>query len=279
MKLIGVDVGGTKITAALIEDDKIVKEYTCSTPFDQEKIIVVQAVSQAISQVYDAEIRGIGIGVPGLVDQENNLVLDVVNIPSWEVVPLKQLLEERFPKPIFVNNDSNCFALGEKHFGKGKPFRNFVGVTLGTGLGAGIIINNHLYSGQLSGAGEFGNIYYRDSNIENYCCGMFFKNRNLNGRECARKAKLGDMEAQKLFDELGTHLAHGLGNILFALAPEAIILGGSVSESFPFFEKAMRKAFEDFPYQKLYQKLKIELSDEPNAPVLGACSLVMDALK
>lgn len=278
MKIIGVDIGGTKITAALIDDDKIVNQYTGPTPFDQEKMVVVEAVSQAISQVYDAQVLGIGIGVPGLVDLENNLVLDVTNIPSWDVVPLKQLLEDRFGKPVFVNNDSNCFALGEKHFGKGKPYRNFVGVTLGTGLGAGIIINNHLYSGQLAGAGEFGNIYYLDSNIENYCSGMFFKNRDLNGAEWASKARSGDLEAQKLFDELGTHIAHGLGNILFALAPEAIILGGSVAESFPLFEKAMRKAFVDFPFQKLYHDLKIEISDEPNSAVMGASSLVIDAL-
>jgi glucokinase len=278
MKLIGVDLGGTKITAALIEDEKIVKQHTCQTPFDQAKMVVVDAIAAAISKVYDSEIVGIGIGVPGPVDLQNNLVLDVTNIPSWNVVPLKQLLEDRFPKPVFVNNDANCFALGEKHFGKGRPYRNFVGVTLGTGLGAGIIINNHLYSGQLCGAGEFGNIYYLDSNIENYCSGMFFKNRNLNGRELAEKAKAGDAEAQKLFDELGIHIAHGIGNILFALAPEAIILGGSVSQSFALFENGMRKAFEDFPYQKLYRKLKIEISDETNMAVLGASSLVIDAM-
>ena len=278
MKLIGVDLGGTKITAALIDDDKIVKQTTCPTPFDQEKMVVVDAISQAISQVYDPEIIGIGIGVPGLVDLQNNVVLDVTNIPSWDVVPLKQLLEYHFLKPVFVNNDANCFALGEKHFGKGKPYRNFVGVTLGTGLGAGIIINNHLYSGHLSGAGEFGNIYYLDSNIENYCSGMFFKNRNLDGLELAIKAKAGNAEAQKLFDELGMHIARGLGNILFALAPEAIILGGSVSQSFALFEKGMREAFGDFPYQKLYRDLKIEISDGANMAVLGASSLVIDAI-
>ena len=278
MKLIGVDIGGTKITAALIEDDKIVKEFTCTTPFDKEKLVIVDAVSQAISQVFDSEIMGIGIGVPGLVDLQNNLVLDVINIPSWDVVPLKKLLEDKFVKPVFVNNDSNCFALGEKHFGKGKPYGNFVGVTLGTGLGAGIIINNHLYSGQLGGAGEFGNIYYLDSNIENYCSGMFFKNRNLNGQVLSDKAKSGDREAQKLFDELGTHISHGLANILFALAPEAIILGGSVSQSYPLFEKAMRIAFEDFPFRKMYEDLKIEVSSESNSAVLGASSLVIDAM-
>lgn len=278
MKLIGVDLGGTKITAALIENEKIVKQFTCPTPFDREKMEVVDAIAKAISEVFDTEIQGIGIGVPSLVDLESNEVIDVTNIPSWDIVPLKRLLEERFVKPVFVNNDANCFALGEKHFGKGKLYRNFVGLTIGTGLGAGIIINNHLYSGQLCGAGEFGNIYYLDSNIENYCSGMFFKNQYLSGKEEAEKALNGDTQAQKLFDELGRHIACGLGNVLFALAPEAIILGGSVSQSFPLFEMSMRKTFEDFPFQRLYQNLKFEVSTDTDMAVLGAASLVIDAL-
>jgi len=276
MKLIGVDLGGTKITAALIENEKIVKQYTCPTPYDRKKMVVVEAIAETISEVFDTEIQGIGIGVPSLVDLETNEVIDVTNIPSWDIVPLKQLLEERFLKPVFVNNDANCFALGEKHFGKGKLYRNFVGLTIGTGLGAGIIINNHLYSGQLCGAGEFGNIYYLDSNIENYCSGMFFKNQHLSGKEEAEKARNGDTRAQKLFDDLGHHIARGLGNVLFALAPEAIILGGSVSQSFPLFEKSMRKTFEDFPFQRLYQNLKFEVSSDDNMAVLGAASLVID---
>jgi glucokinase len=279
MKLIGVDLGGTKITAALIENEKTVRQFTCPTPYDQEMMVVVDAISDAITEVFESGIQGIGIGVPSLVDLEKNVVIDVTNIPSWETVPLKQMLEERFSKPVFVNNDANCFALGEKHFGKGKQYRNFVGLTIGTGLGAGIIINNHLYSGQLCGAGEFGNIYYLDSNIENYCSGMFFKNRHLSGKEEARKAQNGDAGAQQLFDELGHHIARGLGNVLFALAPEAIILGGSVSQSFPLFEKSMRKTFEDFPFQRLYQNLKFEFSADTDIAVLGAASLVIDALK
>jgi glucokinase len=279
MKLIGVDLGGTKITAALIENDKIVRQFTCPTPYDQEKMVVVDAISAAITEVFDPEIQGIGIGVPSLVDLEKNVVIDVTNIPSWDTVPLKQLLEDRFARPVFVNNDANCFALGEKHFGNGKPYRNLVALTIGTGLGAGIIIDNHLYSGQLCGAGEFGNIYYLDSNIENYCSGMFFKNRNLSGKEEARKALNGDAEAQKLFDELGHHLARGLGNVLFALAPEAIILGGSVSQSLPLFEKSMRRTFEDFPFQRLYHNLQFVVSDNTDMAILGAASLVIDALQ
>lgn len=98
MKQIGIDLGGTKITAALIENNKIVKEFTCLTPFDQEKMVVVDVIALAISEVYDPEILGIGIGVPGLVDLQNNLVLDVTNIPSWKVVPLKQLQRDFFLK-------------------------------------------------------------------------------------------------------------------------------------------------------------------------------------
>lgn len=279
MKLIGVDLGGTNITVVLIENERVISQYTRPTPWDQEKEIVVDAIAEAIRKVFDKNITGIGIGVPGLVDLQNNTVLDVVNIPSWDVVPLRQLLEERFNKPVFVNNDANCFALGEKYYGKGKDYRNFVGITIGTGLGAGIIINNHLYPGRFCGAGEFGTIYYRDKTIEAYASGQFFKDQNLSGKEIARMAILGDDYAIGLFDELGAHIGRAIANVLFAMAPEAIILGGSVSQSYSLFEKGMRRVLEnEFPYQRLYKALKIEVSDLDNSACLGASSLVLDAL-
>jgi len=279
MKLIGVDLGGTKITAALIEDTKIIRQFTCPTPFDQEKLVVVDAIIAAISEVFDPEIAGIGIGVPGLVDLQNNNVIDVTNIPSWDVIPLKRLLEDHFQKPVFVNNDANCFAVGEKYFGKGQPYQNFVGMTMGTGLGAGIIINNHLYSGRYCGAGEFGTIEYRDKTVEAYASGQFFKDQNLSGKDLAIKAQLGDKEALRLFNELGEHIGRAIANILFALAPEAVILGGSVSQSFPLFEHGMRSVLEnEFPFRRLYQALKIEASELKDSSILGASSLVLDSL-
>lgn len=123
MKLIGVDLGGTKITAVLIEDERIINQFTCATPFDQEKMVVVDTISMAISEVFDPEVLGVGIGVPGLVDLKNNTVIDVLNIPSWDEVPLKQLLENRFEKTIFVNNDANCFALGKSILERAKFIR------------------------------------------------------------------------------------------------------------------------------------------------------------
>jgi len=277
MKIIGVDVGGTKISAGLVSEGKILKESTLATPFDRPQYEVVQAVIQSIEEVFDPGIQGIGIGVPGLVDLEDQTVLDVINIPSWDAVPLKELITEYFNKPVFVNNDANCFALGEKYFGKGKPYANFVGLIIGTGMGAGIIINGHLYSGRLCGAGEFGNIYYRDKTIEAFASGQFFRDKGIDGKLLFKRATIGDPVALKVFEDLGKHIGRAVANVLFALAPEAIILGGSVSKGYKYFGDAMNEFLEDnFPYRRLLNQLSIEISDAENMSILGASSLVLD---
>jgi glucokinase len=280
MKLIGVDLGGTKITAALIEDDKIVKQFTSLTPFDRGKIIVIDEIKKVISEVYDPEILGIGIGIPGLIDLHNKVVIDLVNIPSLNDVPLMQILEDHFQKPVYANNDANCFALGEKYFGKGKGYRNFIGMTFGTGLGAGIIINDHLYPGNYCGAGEFGSLPYRNKTVEAFASGQFFKDQNLSGSEMYIRAMEGNEKALLLFEEFGMHIGRSISNVLLALAPEAVILGGSVINSFPLFERSMKAVLEDeFPYQKLLQSVKIECSELKNSAVFGAASLVMDVVQ
>jgi glucokinase len=279
MKTIGVDIGGTKISAALISGKRIIKEHSVPTPSTESKEFVMTTVADVIENLFSDEITGIGIGVPGLVDLETNEVLDVVNIPSWDRVPLKKTLEKRFKKPVFVNNDANCFAVGEKHFGKGRPFQNFAGITIGTGLGAGIIINGHLYSGRYCGAGEFGTIYYQDKTVEAYASGQFFKDMGFSGVELAKLAEGGDKDTILFFDEFGQHVGRAIANVLYALAPEAIILGGSVSQSYHLFEQGMRYVLErEFAYQRLYKSLKIEVSDLKNSGVLGASSLVLDLL-
>lgn len=279
MKIIGADIGGTKIGAARIENGKIVTEHTSGTPFDKSRDEVTAAIIKTIEEVFSDDVLGIGIGVPGLVDLETNEVLDVVNIPLWDRVPLKKQLEEHFGKPVFVNNDANCFALGEKYFGEGKPFKNFVGLAIGTGMGAGIVLNNHLYSGRYCGAGEFGMIPYLDKIVEAYASGQFFEDRGKGGRILSDKATSGDPGARKLFYELGEHIGRAIGNILFALAPDAIILGGSVSRSYPLFEDGMKAVLEnEFPFQRLYRSLTIKVSSLENSALLGASSLVLDAL-
>lgn len=280
MKLIGVDVGGTKITAALIDDGQIRNQYTVFTPSDKEMMVVVKAVVDAISEVFVSEVAGIGLGIPGLVDLNANLVIDVANIPSWKEVPLKHLIEERFHRPVVVNNDANCFVLGERVYGKGRDFTNFVGLTLGTGLGTGIVAGGKLYSGAFCGAGEFGSMPFRNKTIEAYASGQFFKDRGLNGSLAFVRAMEGKPEALLLFREFGNYVGYAVAQILLALAPEAILIGGSVSQSFHVFADSMYAYLEaEFPYQRLLKNCRIELSELKNSALLGAAALIMDALE
>ena len=179
---------------------------------------------------------------------------------------------------MYVNNDANCFAVGEKHFGKGRKYNHLVGLIVGTGLGAGIILNGRLYSGPNCGAGEFGMIPYRDSILEHYASGQYFiREHGVRGEEVHSRAQRGDREAREIFTRFGVHLGDALMIIMLAVDPEAIILGGSVSRDFRFFEKTMRERMKVFPYRKILERIVIEVSARPQIAILGAAALYYDA--
>jgi glucokinase len=190
------------------------------------------------------------------------------------VVPLKDLLENRYKVPVHINNDANCFAVGEKYFGKAKSFKNIVGVTLGTGLGCGLIFNGKLYEGSNCGAGEFGNVLYLLHNVEYYASGQFFSDeKKVNAIDIFDQAQNGEPTALALFAEYGHHVGETLKSILYAYDPEVIVLGGSVSQSFVFFKEAMYQALQDFAYRNVLANIKIEVSDLENSAIFGAAAL------
>jgi glucokinase len=277
--VIGVDLGGTKVSIGKVEEKNIVKHTSTNITTQGEQNEILGEILSAIEDLFDQSVVGIGIGVPSVIDVEKGIVFTVQNIPSWKEVPLKDILENHFHRPTYVNNDANCFAVGEKHFGKGRAFKDLVGVTLGTGLGAGIIIDNRLYSGPNCGAGEFGSISYKDQIIEYYCSGQFFiKEHGIQGQHLYENAKQGDQKALDIFEEYGNHLGEAIKTVMFAVDPEAIILGGSVCQSYSFFEKAMREQIQTFPYKNSIDRLVIEKSDEPHIAILGAAALYYDSL-
>jgi glucokinase len=277
--IIGVDLGGTKVSIGKVEEKQIVKHSSTNITTQGEQDQILNEIISAIEDVFDQSVVGIGIGVPSVIDVEKGIVYNVQNIPSWKEVPLKDILENHFQRPTYINNDANCFAVGEKHFGKGMAYKNLVGVTLGTGLGAGIIIDNRLYSGPNCGAGEFGSISYKDQIIEYYCSGQFFIHEHgIKGQQVFERANRGDKIAKAIFEEYGTHLGEAMKTIMFAVDPEAIILGGSVCQSYLFFERAMREQIQTFPYKKSIDRLVIERSDEPHIAILGAAALYYDCL-
>lgn len=274
--MIGVDLGGTNVRAGKIAHDKIIRITKAPTPGKGSVDEVFDKICSVIDGCFDASTTSIGVGVPSVVDVEKGIVYDVMNIPSWKVVPLKEMLEKRYNVPVYVNNDANCFAVGEKYFGKAKSYKNIVGVTLGTGLGCGLIFNGKLYEGSNCGAGEFGNVPYLQHNVEYYCSGQFFTDeKKVSAIDIFQKAQKGDPYALQLFDEYGFHLGVVLKSILYSYDPEIIILGGSVSQSFEFFKDAMFHALQDFAFSNVLANIKIDVSDLENSAIYGAAALQM----
>jgi glucokinase len=276
---IGIDLGGTNIRGGLVNGRTLKSIHS-------ERLNSKAAAEQIVMQLFNVteklindSVTAIGIGVPGLIDEERGIVFDVINIPSWSELPLKQLMEERFRIPVLINNDANCFAVGEYYFGKGVEGDSMVGLTIGTGLGSGIILKGKLYSGKTCGAGEFGMIDYLDHYIEYYASGQFFKNvYDVDGEIIFEKARSGDTSALKMYDEFGSHLGNAIKTILYALEVDKIILGGSVRHALPFFEKCMWQRLKTFAYKRTIDNLKIEVSELENSGILGAAALHYDSL-
>lgn len=281
-KVIGVDLGATNVRAALVDGAQtgniLAKKH--------RKHGSVQDVIDDIFSILDPLVQqgahAIGIGVPSVVDIEKGMVYDAQYIPSWKEaheVPLGKILTERYGLPVHVNNDANCFALGELYFGKGIGASDLIGLAIGTGLGAGIIIHGRLYAGRNCGAGEFGMIEYLDQVYEYYCTGSFFHNvHGLDGVEVFRKASEGDRASQALYAEMGMHLGRAINTILYAYDPSLIILGGSVRHAWPWFNAAMWAEVNKFAFSNSVKNLRIERSELENSAILGAAALHYDAL-
>lgn len=278
MKVLGIDLGGTNVRVGLVEDKSLKKVVSSPISKNSEESVVLNEIFLLIDQLVDKDTSGIGVGVPSVVDTEKGIVYDVQNIPSWKEVPLKEILEKKYSVPAYINNDANCFAAGEKYFGKMKDFRNGVGIIMGTGLGAGIFTDGRLYSGTNCGAGEFGMIPYKESIYEAYCSGQFFVNEfNITGEEAYNRALSGDKEALKMFNILGGHLGQAIKVVLYTYDPEVIILGGSVSRAFHLFKESMWQEVKTFAYQNSLKKLVIEPSELDQVAILGAAALYYDA--
>ena len=276
--VIGIDLGATNVRGAVVKGETLSDIVSARIHSDGTVEEVLNDIYQVVDKLIDNTIVAIGIGVPSVVDVAEGIVYDVQYIPSWVEVPLKKHMEARYHIPVFVNNDANCFAVGEHYFGKGRGVDSMIGLTLGTGLGAGVIINNKLYAGYNCGAGEFGLFDYKGNVLEFYASGSFFQNvYGLDGTKVFEDAQKGDKRALELYAELGTHLGHAIKMVMYAYDPRLIILGGSVRHAYEFFEKTMWAEIKTFAYKKSAERIKIEVSALQNSGILGAAALYYDA--
>lgn len=269
---IGLDLGGTNFRAGLVDDERLVRKEVTDCPKGTEQEVNA-ALLALVERLMNDEVTSIGVGVPTVVDREHGIVYHAANIPAWEEVHLKDILENAFHRPAHINNDANCFALGVHVFGEGLSYNDMVGLTLGTGVGSGLIINGHLYNGRNTCAGEVGSLPFREKDYEYYCASRFFEAYGTTGKQLAADARRGDPKALDLWREYGDNLGHLIEAVLFAYDPEAIFLGGGIADAFDFYKDAMWTRLGNFPYPESVARLHIAPSHLEDAALLGAAML------
>lgn len=279
--LIGVDLGGTKVAAGKVNESKLTKQLTEKLDqSSQDPMDAVDMIISLIKNLMDESVIGIGIGVPGLVDRASGVVYDVLNIANWREVPLKAIIEEQFNIPVYVDNDSNCFAMGEYRYGAFAGHPDFVGITLGTGMGAGIIKNGQLIPDAHCCSGEFGTMSYLDGIYEDYTAGPFFQSSyGRSGEELARDAARGKQDAQEAFNTYGKHLGNAIKTIIMAVDPPLLIIGGSVAAASELFKEAMWSSISEIPFPSVLDSFQVKFTDTKNIAILGAAALCPDAIK
>ena len=277
---IGVDIGGTSMVAARFSESELLDRTEVSTEVDRPAMEIMESLFMAIEKVITDEVVGIGIGAPGFMDTKTGEILLINNIPSFKGFSVKKAVEEKFNLPTFQNNDANCFSLGETYYGAGKGYTNLVGVTLGTGLGGGIIINRQIHTGLVGGAGELGCVPFRGGIVEDFCSAAFFKNKYAkSGADLYKEAKSGNKESLMAFDELARNIGELLNLVMYILAPEAFIIGGSVAKGWEFLEKPLKEEIDKFPVELISSKVKLLPAQLDNAGLYGAAALCISQMQ
>lgn len=271
MTNIAIDMGGTNLRVGLIDNgvlQQVIRER-CNAGGTEDQVL--QQIFDLTQRLMTPQVERIGIAVPSIVDFDRGIVYDVMNIPSWKEVHLKEKMERRFGIPVTVDNDVNCFVKAEHTYGEGRGYSHVVGITLGTGVGAGIITNGTIYRGSNTGAGEICCLPYLDSNYEAFTSSQLFDRWGTTGETEAMKADKGDAEAIARWHELGYHLGKLLQVILYTYDPECIVIGGGIAQSAIRFRDAMEASMrENFQYPHEIERVKIAFSTLADCNLLGA---------
>ncbi len=310
---IGVDIGGTNIKIALVDfDGKIIYSNTTPTRADMGFEAGVANIKQAIKDLMqetnqnEKSIEAIGFGLPGQIDYKAGMVKNLPNIPGWINVPLAKLIEDEFSIPTRLDNDVRCAALGELNFGAGKGCENLICITVGTGIGSGIVLNGKLVRGASNAAGEIGHIKLTLENgplcgcgdhgcFEAYASGpsivAMAKEFIAGGKSAkykematdgiitpyivAQAALLGDAVSLQIFKRMGEIIGIGLASVVNLLNPEKIIIGGGVADAGDILLEPIRKTIADRAMSIQGNAVKIVPAQLANAAgVIGASLLI-----
>ena len=274
---IGIDLGGTNIKGGLVKEGRLVRSVSKPTLADIGGDTTLNALKSVISELVEEDTASIGLGVPSVVDRVNGVAYDFSNIKGWEEMPLVSMMQDAFGLPVYMDNDANCFALSENDFGLGRDYSEFVGITLGTGVGGGIIQNHRLLRDANCGSGEYGLMPFRNSILEDYCASRFFTcEYGLSGGELSAKARSGDAFALNAFEEYGGNLGELVKIIMYTVDPQAVIFGGAIAGSFDLFISGLRSSLKDFAYRRSAERIRIMASESRDSGIMGAAALCLE---
>ncbi|MDP4153119.1 MAG: ROK family protein [Bacillota bacterium] len=316
MYFIGIDLGGTNIATGVVDQQgKIVAKNSIKTQASRHYNEIIKDMAESCLKVCKEnnisfeDISGIGIGTPGTVQPGTGIITFANNL-GFHNVPMKQEMEKLLKKPVFVGNDANVAALGEVFCGGAKGYRYAVTVTLGTGVGAGVIIDGKIYEGFNGGAVEMGHSIIKFDGIqcncgrrgcwEQYASASALINQTkeqmgkhpeslmwhicendlekCNGRTAFAAAQQGDKPAAQIVDQYITYIAYGLGDVINIFQPEIILIGGGISGEGEYLLKPLREKTYSFCYagpdgMKLAKIEKAQLGND--AGIIGAAALSM----
>ena len=316
MIVIGCDIGGMSIKSALVnENGKILKKFRLPIDHALSQEDMIHALGKQINeeiekaQIDKEEIKGIGVGCPGAVNTGTGYCEFSGNL-GWNMLPICYLLSADTGLPARICNDANAAMLGEAKFGAGKSYHNLVLLTLGTGVGGGLYLNDKLYEGQEGKGGELGHVIIEKDGrpctcglhgcLETYASATALIKRTkevmnehkeskmwafvegdiekADGRTAFECAKLGDEAATFVMNEYEDYLALGIMNFCNIFRPEAVLLGGGVSAQKEYLTKAIEARLEKVSYGfKRTPKVKVLVTALGNdAGVLGAAALFLN---
>lgn len=304
---IGIDFGGTTVKIGLVAAGRIMEKRaplpTQQFPSAAALIDAMVADVAALQQAHpDHPAQAIGVGLPGLVDREHGMIHGLTNVQGWDDVPLRKILRERTGLHTELENDAKAMTYAEWKHGAAKGRRNVICVTLGTGVGGGLVLDGRLYRGTQGGAGEIGQTgidangkpgnYGNRGALEKYVGNKQIVERarelyaaagvepaaDLTPLLLDQAARAGDQVAIALWNEIGGHIGFQLANLVWLLNPDAIVIGGGVAKAGDLIFHPVRREIENRCSDVLFEKLAIVPAQlGSDAGLIGAAQLGLDA--
>ncbi|MDF1815432.1 MAG: ROK family protein [Verrucomicrobiales bacterium] len=296
---LGIDFGGTSVKIAAVEGADLVSELVrIPTQEHDGPTPLIEEISKKVAELR-AKIPGIaavGIGVPGAIDFEKGITYNLTNVRGWTNVPLRDIVQEKVQLPTVLENDANCMAYAEFKHGAGKGYQNIICVTLGTGVGGGLILNGNLYRGSRYAAGEIGqmsvDLYGVDGPYGNRgALERYIGNRQI-GEMAAQKyydagedapadlspenlcklANDGDQVAVAVWDKVATYLGACLMSTIYLLNPDAIVIGGGVAHAGDILFVPLREKLKNSLTRECFDELVLSHARFGNTAGIIGCS-------